>query len=195
MTVQGKYNYKRASRWSRKLPGVDIFNLRKIFIPINEENKYWTCIVIFIKEKQIQCYDSLSFGAGKKYMDSILQYLVNEDKGWGCVKREEWMLVPSKKSVPQQKKWSDCGTFICMFGYFISQDASLQFTQDDVTSFREQRALAIINCANNSEVQADFDEDSSSSSNTIQNIEPVTSQEAKLELIRKKIATVLLICY
>jgi hypothetical protein len=60
-----------------------------------------------------------------------------------------------------------------MFGYFISQDASLEFTQEYVTSFREQMALAIINCANNTEVQADSVEDSSSSLNTIQNIEPV----------------------
>jgi hypothetical protein len=34
-------------------------------------------------------------------------------------------------------------------------------------------ALAIINCANNTEAQADSVEDSSSSSNDIQNIEPV----------------------
>jgi hypothetical protein len=106
-------------------------------------------------------------------MNDVLQYLVNEDKGQGCMKKEEWSLVPSNESVPKQENWSDCGAFICMFGYFISQDASLQFTQDDVTSFREQMALAIINCANNTEVQADSDEDSSSSSNIIQNIEPV----------------------
>jgi Ulp1 family protease len=109
----------------------------------------------------------------KRFMDSILQYLVNEDKGQGCVKKEEWTLVPSNESVPKQENKSDCGVFICMFGYFISQDASLQFTQDNVTSFWERMALAIINYANNSEVQADSDEDSSSSSNTVQIIEPV----------------------
>jgi Ulp1 family protease len=73
MTVRGKYNYEMVSRWSKKLPGNNIFNLKKIFIPINEENKHWTCIVIFMKEKQIQYYDSASVGAGKKYMDSVLQ--------------------------------------------------------------------------------------------------------------------------
>ncbi len=36
-TVQGKYNHKRVSKWSKYLPGGDIFNLRKIFIPINEK--------------------------------------------------------------------------------------------------------------------------------------------------------------
>ncbi len=101
--MRGKYNYKNVSRWSKKLPRNDIFNLKKIFIPINEENKHWTCIVIFMKEKRIQYYDSTSVGAGKKYMDSVLQYLVDEDKGQVHVKREEWALVPSKESVPKQE--------------------------------------------------------------------------------------------
>jgi Ulp1 family protease len=38
MTVQGTYDYGNVSRWSKKLPGKDIFNLKKIFIPINIEN-------------------------------------------------------------------------------------------------------------------------------------------------------------
>jgi Ulp1 family protease len=90
-----------------------------------------------MKEKRIQYYDSLSIGAGKKYMDSILQYLVDEDKEQGCVKKDEWRLVLSNESVPKQENKSDCGAFICMFSYFISQDASLEFTQDNVTSFWE----------------------------------------------------------
>jgi Ulp1 family protease len=56
-----------------------------------------------MKEKQIQYYDSLSVSKGNSYMNDVLQYLVDEDKGQGCVKREEWTLVPSKKSVPKQK--------------------------------------------------------------------------------------------
>jgi hypothetical protein len=135
--------------------------------------------MIFMKEKQIQYYDSLSVGAGNIYMNDVLQYLVNGDKGQGCVKREEWMLVPSKGSDPKQKNWSDCGAFICMFGYFISEDTSLEFPQEDVTSFRDRMVLAITNCSNNTEVQADFDEDSFSSSNTIQDIEPVKFDVSK----------------
>jgi Ulp1 family protease len=113
------------------------FQSEKIFIPINEKNKHWTCIVIFMKEKQIQYYDSTSVGTGNSYMNDVLQYLVDEDKGQGCVKREIWTLVTFAESVPKQENWSDCGAFICMFGYFISQEASLEFTQDNVTSFRE----------------------------------------------------------
>jgi hypothetical protein len=73
----------------------------------------------------------------------------------------------------KQENQSDCGAFICMFSYFISQDASSEFSQANVTNFWRRMALAIINCANNTEVQADPVEDSSSSSNDIQKIEPV----------------------
>ncbi len=129
--------------------------------------------MIFMKEKQIQYYDSNSVGTGKSYMDSVLHYLVNEDKGQGHVKPEEWALVTSTESVPKQENTFDCGAFICMFGYFISQDASLLFNQADVTSFWKLTALAIINLANNTEVQANSVDDSSSSSNDIQEIELV----------------------
>ncbi len=90
-----------------------------------------------MKEKQIQYYDydSNSVGAGKRHMDIILKYLVNEDRRQHHIKRDEWALVTSTKSVPQQENTFDCGAFICIFGYFISQDASLVFNQANVTSF------------------------------------------------------------
>jgi Ulp1 family protease len=60
-------------------------------------------------------------------MDVILKYLINEDNGQQRIKRDEWALVVSTKSVPQQENTFDCGAFICMFGYFVSQDAFLLF--------------------------------------------------------------------
>ncbi len=40
MKVRGKYNYKNVSRCLKKLPGKDIFNLKKVFILINIENQH-----------------------------------------------------------------------------------------------------------------------------------------------------------
>ncbi len=77
-------------------------------------------------------------------MNDVLQYLGDEDKGQGCVKRKEWTLVPSTESDPKQGNQSDCGAFICIFGYFISQDASLEFSQANITNFWRQMVLAII---------------------------------------------------
>jgi Ulp1 family protease len=131
------------------------------------------CIVIFMKEKQIQYYDSHSVGTGKSHMNIVLKYLVDEEKGQHRVKPEEWALVTSTESVPKQENTFDCGAFICMFGYFISQEASLLFNQTHVTTFQKWMALAIINLENNTEVQADSVEDSPSSLNDKQEIEPV----------------------
>jgi hypothetical protein len=50
----------------------DIINLKKIFIPINIENLHWMCIVIFMKEKQIQYYDSHAVGTGNSHMNDVL---------------------------------------------------------------------------------------------------------------------------
>jgi hypothetical protein len=37
-----------------------------------------------------QYYDSNCVGAGKSHMNAVLQYLVDKDKGQGCVKLKEW---------------------------------------------------------------------------------------------------------
>jgi Ulp1 family protease len=42
-----------------------------------------------MKEKRIQYYDSLSVGTDNIYMNDVLQYLVDEDKGQDHVKKEE----------------------------------------------------------------------------------------------------------
>ncbi len=81
-----------------------------------------------MKEKRIQYHDSTSVGTGNSHMNAVLQYLVDEDKGQGCVKPKEWALGTSTESVPKQENLSDCGAFIGMFGYFISQEASLLFS-------------------------------------------------------------------
>jgi Ulp1 family protease len=74
------------------------------------------CIVIFMKEKRIQYYDSHTVDTGKEHLDIILKYLIDEDKGQQHIKCDEWVLVTSTKSVPQQENIFDCGAFICMFG-------------------------------------------------------------------------------
>ncbi len=75
--------------------------------------------MIFTKEKWIQYYNSNTVDTSKSHMDIVLKYLVNEDKRQHCIKHDGWALAASTKSVPQQEYTFDCGTFTCMFGYFI----------------------------------------------------------------------------
>lgn len=45
----GGYRYQNVKRWSKKVPGKDIFALDKIIYPVNMSGVHWTCIVIFMK--------------------------------------------------------------------------------------------------------------------------------------------------
>ena len=52
--LRGRYNYESVKRWSKKVPGKDIFKLKYIFCPINLNKKQWTVAVIFMEDKRIQ---------------------------------------------------------------------------------------------------------------------------------------------
>ena len=71
------FDYKQVKRWSKKVPGKDIFGLDKVFFPINVSRMHWVCVVAFIQEKRIQFYDS--FGSpGTHYLEIIFRYLQEE---------------------------------------------------------------------------------------------------------------------
>ena len=57
--VTNRYNYSNVKRWSRNVPGKDVFSLDKIFIPVNMSNVHWACVVVFLQEKKIQFFDSM----------------------------------------------------------------------------------------------------------------------------------------
>jgi hypothetical protein len=101
-------------------------------------------------------------------------------------------------SVPKQENTFDYVKFICMFGHFISQDASLLFNQTNVKSFQKLMTLADINLSNDtdvsisnkdSEVQADSVGASLSSLNDKQEIEPVGCDVPQGFPVHKKLSS------
>ena len=54
-----RYNYNGVDGWGNRVPGQNIFNLKRLFIPINEGNVHWTLAVINMETKRIEYYDSL----------------------------------------------------------------------------------------------------------------------------------------
>jgi len=143
---RGTYDFEAVKRWIKKVPGQDIFNLRKLFIPININNRHWTLVVISFEEKQINYYDSMYDNSGMDEMLHIYQYLMDldvENKYTGG--QHDWKFeISSKNRVPQQKNGYDCGAFVCMYCYFISNDSTLDFNQSAVYPFRKKIANAII---------------------------------------------------
>jgi len=102
-SLRGKYNYKNVRRWSKKVPGKDIFKLKYIFCPINLDNMHWTSACIFMEQKRIQYYDSMG-GTDWGKLKGLLEYLKDE---WKAKKGSEmdvseWELVGCQEGTPRQ---------------------------------------------------------------------------------------------
>jgi sentrin-specific protease 1 len=142
-----KYTYSNVKRWSKKVPGKDIFELDKIFIPCNINMMHWTCVMIHMQEKRIQFYDSMG-GDGYHYTQGLMRYLKDE---WASKRgkaelpdADKWCIVGAEKGVPTQKNGYDCGVFTCMFADFLSLDRPLTFNQTHINQCRERIALSIL---------------------------------------------------
>jgi sentrin-specific protease 1 len=174
-TMDGQYEYRQVKRWSKLVPGKDLFALDKIFFPINQGFSHWICAVVFMKEKRIQMYDSLH-GPGMPYLEAIFRYLKDDykdKKGGEMPDKDEWELVVTQGNTPNQHNGMffnvganlsptsrthecliilvriptgfDCGVFTCMFADFISKNCPLVFSQHHITQCRERIALSIMN--------------------------------------------------
>ena len=107
------YCYANVKRWSKRVPGKDIFLLDKIICPVNINNFHWTCAVIFVKEKRIQYYDSMC-ETGQKTLEGLLQYMVDEykDKKKKVLDIDEWILVPNQPDTPIQRNGKISSLFV-----------------------------------------------------------------------------------
>ena len=101
--LQGIYCYHNVRRWGQEVPGKDIFNLKKIVVPVNIVNKHWACMVIFMEEKKIQYFDSLGITDRDK-LKGLLQYLKDEYESTkkGKFDALEWELVDCSLDIPRQ---------------------------------------------------------------------------------------------
>jgi sentrin-specific protease 1 len=106
----GQYKYENVKKWSEKVPGKDIFNLDKIFVPININQRHWIVAVIFIQEKKIEIFDSLKkndkdYDGGKPYLYALFRYIQDDHldkKKYSLADINDWELVSSQWSSPQQ---------------------------------------------------------------------------------------------
>jgi hypothetical protein len=127
-SLRGRYNYKNVRRWSKKVPGKDIFNLKYIFCPINLDNMHWTSACIFMEQKKIQYYDSMG-GTDWGKLEGLLEYLKDEWKAkkGGEMDVSEWELVGCQEGSPRQLN-GECLFVCCCFAYVSSS----HFCGDDI---------------------------------------------------------------
>lgn len=149
------FEYQPYQRFSLRVPGKDIFDLKYLFFPININKKHWVCIIVYMEERRIRYCDSL--GAGRpssrssskndhetckmkteqqnKKMNWILSYLKEEYKAKNLQEmpdESDWNLETciDPFDAPQQDNTNDCGVFVCMFCEFVLNDCTLCFSQE-----------------------------------------------------------------
>jgi sentrin-specific protease 1 len=137
----GQYNYGQVKRWSKKF---DVFALDRVFIPINLNNTHWVMAVVYVQKKEIHYYDSMS-GSGKRYLDAMLDWLVDEarEKKGQRLDKLQWKLIDREQTVPQQQNGYDCGVFSIMCADYVSDNLPLSYVQEDMQNNRVKIAAAI----------------------------------------------------
>jgi sentrin-specific protease 1 len=139
----GSYTYANVNRWSKKF---DVFAMNKVYFPVNISNTHWTLLVIYVQQKRIHYYDSMS-GSGRRYLEGALRWLVDEalyKKSIRDYDVSDWTLVDREPHVPQQINGFDCGVFTIMCADFLSDTLPLNYSQEDVSFFRRKIAADIL---------------------------------------------------
>ena len=115
-TMDGQYQYSNVRQWSKKVPGQDIFELNKMFFPVNFGEKHWFCVMVDVPAKKIQVFDSISSIDGldeQDYLQSLFRYLQDEHmdkKKSPLPDLDDWKLIPcQRKETPLQNN----GTCMC----------------------------------------------------------------------------------
>lgn len=141
--MDDNYEYRNVRRWSSRAK-IDLFSVKKIFIPINCA-KHWTLIVIHNDEKKIELYDSLR---GNKLDVELLyhvkDYLLNEhiDKKGIPMDEEEWRFEIS--TGPYQENGVDCGAFICAYADLTAARWAIFFKQKHIAMIRQKMLCELL---------------------------------------------------
>ncbi len=141
LTEGNKYTYSNVKRWTKKF---DITQKEKIFIPVNLSNTHWTMMIIFMQQKKICYYDSMS-GSGMRHMRHVLQWIKDDiqDKRKEVIDTNEWKLI-DVANVPQQCNGYDCGMFSIFCADYVSDDLPLLYSQEDMVMNRLKVGAAIL---------------------------------------------------
>lgn len=125
-SLDGKYTYGNVKRWSKKVPGKDIFKLDKIFFPINQGRMHWMCAMIDMTKRKIYMYDSMG-SSGMHYLKSLFQYIQDEHKAKKGIELpdiDQWELVGHQPGTPCQRN-GNCFLFVDVARRHLNNSFSL----------------------------------------------------------------------
>ena len=84
--------------------GEDIFNLDKLYFPINVNGVHWVLGVVSVTDKTICIYDSMNGGDLRHWLETIWSYLRDEHEAKRSkpLNRKEWSLLHQPTDTPIQ---------------------------------------------------------------------------------------------
>jgi sentrin-specific protease 1 len=120
LKTDNEYTYNNVKRWSKK---IDIFELDKIFFPINIDNSHWSLAVVYPQLKQIQYFDSLLLlgDEGSYFMSGLLRWVIDEaqNRKKVTIDPKTWTLINRSHEIPRQENSYDCGMFTIICSDFL----------------------------------------------------------------------------
>jgi hypothetical protein len=125
----------------------DLSNYEYIFVPVNVGNFHWFMIVVDVKEKRIQCYDSFD-ALRMSYLETLLKGLqrVFPKADWNGWTLWEVQIYNSTGALvtPRQSNLYDCGVLTCMTAEFTACGLPLLFSQGCAENFRKKITLDLL---------------------------------------------------
>ncbi|KAF5274709.1 hypothetical protein FQA39_LY07101 [Lamprigera yunnana] len=128
-------------RWTRR---IDLFSCDIVAVPIHQ-TMHWCMSIIDFKKCTIKYYDSMG-RPNYECLEALLHYLKVEhlDKKKSEFDASGWSLE-NVQDIPQQMNGSDCGVFSCTYAEFLTRNAELSFSQENMPYLRRKMVLEILN--------------------------------------------------
>jgi sentrin-specific protease 1 len=164
---KGMYDYSRAKMWFKN---VNIFEMDKMFMPINHGHLHWIYGVLCMMEEKICMYNSMG-SHGMEYFEALLHFIKDKHmskRGVPLHDIGEWELVghishlrsdngkqnaactftsDSMYDLPTLVCYYhvgiDCGVSTCTFADFLSIDLPIVFSQEHINQCRNLIVLSI----------------------------------------------------
>ena len=142
--------------WERKQQVVEknLFEVNKIFIPINLNCNHWILVVVSMQLELIEGYDSMYTKPTRRSntdihiaMTTVKNFLERQyEKQYNSSLSTSWRTATrSAGAVPFQENDTDCGVFMMAYMDMISVGDDLNFSQININDFRARIKLSILN--------------------------------------------------
>jgi hypothetical protein len=141
--LHGTVNYQNVCRWASRLESGDVYELSKLFCPININNSHWTLLVVDFEVNTINYYDSLQT-PGPEYTAGMLYYLENEYRKKDRAKAFPQWTLHDLAAGPFQTNGVDCGVFVCATIFQKALAPNWTFTQTDIPRLRRLIGITLL---------------------------------------------------